>query len=475
MSQVQPIPWAEESPASARQAQPDAHPVDNARFNLYRLPWLRPVLESRWPQLILRIVGLAGLLFTLVAAQVGPRVGSRNFAIIVVWVAWWTTLKLGFIPLGGRSWCSICPLALPGEWLQQGGISLKAGRRHGLNLRWPKMLRGSWLQSGGFLLIGLFSAVTLTDPHITGWVLMGIFVLAIGMSLVFEHRAFCSYICPIGGFSGMYAKAAPVEVRVVDKETCTGHKEKLCYQACPWGLYPLALKDSSTCGMCMECLRACPKDNLALNIRPYSTDLGKSTGSSRLDETFLALVMLGSALAFSAVFLGPWGWLKLSAFHVGSLQWLIYAAGFLALNLVLLPGAFSLCVWLWKVISRTSQSLKHMLATHAQGLLPLGLMAWIAFTVSFALPKLDYVLGVMNDPLGLGWHLLNIHRAAASIDVSAFSAILQVSLILVGTVWAANLTAKLSRGDRVASSLPNFPLLAFYLTYSTALLWLLVG
>ena len=28
----------------------------------------------------------------------------------VEWIAWWTLLKLVFIPLGGRSWCAICPV-----------------------------------------------------------------------------------------------------------------------------------------------------------------------------------------------------------------------------------------------------------------------------------------------------------------------------------------------------------------------------
>jgi polyferredoxin len=68
---------------------------------------------------------LMGLVFTIATALLGPRVGSHNFAIIIVWIAWWTTLKLGFIPLGGRSWCSICPIPLPGEWLQHGGIMEK--------------------------------------------------------------------------------------------------------------------------------------------------------------------------------------------------------------------------------------------------------------------------------------------------------------------------------------------------------------
>jgi len=57
----------------------------------------------------------------------------------------------------------------------------------------------------------------------------------------------------------------------------------------------------------MECLRACPQDNLALNLRPFGTDIGKPRTANRLDEAFLALVMLGSVLAFTSVFVGPWG------------------------------------------------------------------------------------------------------------------------------------------------------------------------
>jgi len=475
MTRLQESLWVEDIATEAKDSRSSKNYYIASRVNLYQIPWLHAVLESRWPQFLARAVTLIGFVFTIATGLFGSQVGSHNFAIIMVWVAWWTTLKLGFIPLGGRSWCSICPIPLPGDWLQQGGILVKGERKFGINLRWPKSLRGSWLQSSGFLLIGLFSAVTLTDPHVTGWVLLALFALAIGMSLVFEHRAFCSYICPIGGFSGMYAKAAPVELRVVDKEICAKHGDKSCYQACPWGLYPLALKDSSACGLCMECLRVCPKDNLALNLRPYGSDLGKPKSSTRLDESWLALIMLGSALAFSAVFVGPWGWLKSSAFEIGSLAWMAYAAGFLALNMLFLPALFTLCVWSWKKLSQDRFPLKRLIANHAQGLLPLGLMAWIAFTISFALPKLNLVLVVLNDPFGWGWHLLNIANISKSLDVSGFSPYLQVALLLLGVFWSANVTRKLSRSDGKHNSLPNIPVLTFYLVYSVAMLWLLVG
>jgi polyferredoxin len=475
MTQLQKAHWIETNVDDVQRLSllGRAHPT--RRFDLYRIMWVRLLLENRWPQFIARALTLLGFAFTILTALAGSRVGSHNFAIIIVWIAWWTLLKLGFIPLGGRSWCSICPVALPGDWLQQGGILTPGRRRFGLNLHWPKSLRGSWLQSSAFLLIGIFSAVTLTDPRVTGWVLLGILFLAVLMSLVFEKRAFCSYLCPIGGFSGLYAKITPVEVRVIEKEICTRHEHKTCYQACPWGIYPLALKNSSACGLCLECLRACPKDNLALNLRPYGDDLSRQPFSSRLDETFLALTMLGSVLAFSAVFLGPWGWIKSAAFEIGSQAWFVYAVSFLFINLFLLPGLFSVSIWLGQKISRSSTPLRAMITNQAQALLPLGLLAWMAFTISFALPKLDLVLAVLNDPFGWGWNIFHFADQALLINISSLSPFLIVALLAVGVFWSGSVTRKVSLSEPDKKDLHNLPVYLFYLTFNIALLWLLIG
>ena len=441
------------------------------RLNLYRIPWLRPLLENRWPQLLVRALALAGFIFAIAAGLFGSLVGSHNFAIIFVWIAWWSAFKLVFIPLGGRSWCSICPIPLPGDWLQQGGILTK-GRGLGLNLRWPKQLKGSWLQSGAFLLIGLFSALTLTDPRVTGWVFLALFGIAIGMSLVFENRAFCSHICPIGGFSGIYAQTSPLELRVLDTEICAKHGDKSCYYACPWGLYPVALRDSSACGLCMECLRACPHDNLALNLRPFSADIGQTRTANRLDEAFLALVMLGSVLTFAAVFVGPWGWLKLAAFQIGSWSWWAYAASFLTLNLLVLPGLFALAVWIGRQASKVRLPFSREISNQSQALLPLGLMAWIAFTVSFALPKLGYILGVLNDPFGWGWKLLGAGYVFWQPDMTGFSSLAQVALLLIGLFWSGKVAGELTAPSNQRAAAP---VLVFCLAFTLAMLWLLVG
>jgi polyferredoxin len=120
------------------------------------------------------------------------------------------------------------------------------------------------------------------------------------------------------------------------------HSEKTCYHNCPWGLYPLALRDSAQCGLCMECLRSCPSDNIAVNLRPFGTDLAAENKGMRQSadwmRPFLALVMLGSALAFAAVFTGPWGSSEVGGICHRLPCLAVYALGFLVLNLVILPG-----------------------------------------------------------------------------------------------------------------------------------------
>ncbi|MGE5221883.1 MAG: 4Fe-4S binding protein [Omnitrophica WOR_2 bacterium] len=466
-------------------------PAAHWRLDMTRVPWLRSILQSRLLQLAARAITLAGFLFVILAGLFGSPVGSHNFAIIMVWIAWWTALKLFFIPFGGRSWCSICPIPMPGEWLQQGRASGADQKRGGLGLRrpgqlgrpgqlrWPGKLRGSWLQSVGFLLIGLFSAVTLTDPRVTAWVLLGLILLAAGLSLVFERRSFCSYICPIGGFSGMYAQAAPVELRVTDPAVCATHPEKTCYQSCPWGVYPLALKDNAACGLCLECLRICPQDNIAVNLRPFGSDLYAARRTNRLDEAFLALVMLGSAAAFSAVFTGPWGALKSAAYAIGSPAWLFYASGFLITTVILLPGLFGISVWIGQKWSQEKAQFRRTLSTKSLILLPLGLCAWIAFTISFALPKASYVLAVISDPFGWGWNLFGTAHSGWSLNVAAFGAefspILQVVILLVGLFWSARVALNLTESDHRRDLRLVLPVMLFCLGYSLIMLFLLVG
>jgi hypothetical protein len=225
----------------------------------------------------------------------------------------------------------------------------------------------------------------------------------------------------------------------------------------------------------MECLRVCPKDNIAVNLRPFSSDLGAHRRSGRLDEAFLALVMLGSGLAFTAVFTGPWGALKSAAYHIFSAEWLVYVFGFLALNLVLLPGLYSLSVWVGQKWSQNRTPTHKALAEFAQVLLPLGLCAWIAFTVSFALPKASYVLAVLSDPFGWGWNLFGTAQTTWNPDVSAWSPILEAVILLAGLFWSTQVAGKLVKSQPKQDMRQALPVLVLCLLFSFAMLWLLIG
>src|SRR5581483_9621163 len=190
-------------------------------MELTRLPLLKSALKSRYPQLAVFIVMLIGYIFAILAGLIGTPVGSHNFSIVFVWIAWWAILILVAVPFFGRGWCAVCPIPLPGEWLQRGAVLHPLDKKpKWLNLRWPRALRNIWLQNIAFLLLALFSSVLLTTPTITAIVLAAMLFTAIGLSMVFERRAFCRYLCPVGGFIGLYSQTAPLELRIKDKQTC---------------------------------------------------------------------------------------------------------------------------------------------------------------------------------------------------------------------------------------------------------------
>jgi polyferredoxin len=442
-----------------------------SRIELTGHPWIKNTLKGRWPQLAVFLVMLVGYIFAIVAGLIGTPVGSRNFSIVFVWIAWWAILILVAVPFFGRGWCAVCPIPLPGEWLQRGAILAPPDKKPGwLNKRWPRALRNIWLQNISFLLLALFSSVLLTTPNITGVVLASMLFAAIGLSVVFERRSFCRYLCPVGGFIGLYSQTAPVELRIKDKQVCAACAGKPCYNGsadgygCPWDVFPGGLTKNTYCGLCMECIRTCPHDNIAVNLRPFSADLAKP--SARMDEAFKAFIMLGSAMIYAGVLLGPWGMLKDAAYSVGSSAWFVYAAVFLAILFVLMPGLFALCVTRFEGMD----IFKKRFAALSTALIPLGLMFWVAFSLSFVLTNASYVLASLSDPLGLGWNLLGAADAAWQPMLTSILAPGQTLALVGGLIWSARTGQKAAKEAKVSA----VPVILYCLVATLVMLWLLL-
>jgi hypothetical protein len=429
-------------------------PLQTKKIELTRLPVVKSLLRSRWPQFALRALALAGFLLAILAGLLGTPVGSHNFAIVFVWIAWWALLMLALVPFLGRGWCSICPIPMPGEWLQQGSVLKPQAGGTGFGKRWPNKLRNIWLQNGTFAMVALFSTLVLTQPNASALVLAAFLFIATGASLVFERRAFCRYLCPVGGFIGLYSQLAPLELRVKDRTVCAGHVEKTCYTGnengygCPWQVFPGGMIKNTYCGLCMECLRTCPHDNIALNFRSLGADLEPARGR-KMDEAFKAFLMLGSALVYAGVMLGPWGALKNSAYNIGSLAWLLYALVFLTFVFGIVPAIFWLAVRSGRTLAGVHEnirgtSMRRDFIQLAYSLVPLGLTAWIAFSLAFVFTNLSYLWPALSDPFGWGWNLFGTASAAWTPYLAGLIPSLQAVILLAGLAWASHTALKIA-------------------------------
>lgn len=449
------------------------------RSNFLQTPAIRWLFVNRWPQLIIRLIILAAFILVILGGFVGTPVGNRNISIVFVWIAWWGLLILFAVPLVGRGWCNVCPIPMIGEWLQQGTIlgPQSTSKPNGLQKRWPKIFRNIWLQNGFFLSLAIFSTLILTNPFITSLALLALMVISIIISLIFERRAFCRYICPVSGFIGLYSQTAPIEVRVIDPQVCIKHPQKTCYTGdengygCPWGLFPAAITKNVNCGTCMECLRSCPYDNMTINLRPVGTDLFNPR-ERKLDEAFKTFIMLGSAMIYSLVLLGPWGTIKMAAYSIGSLSWFLYVVALLGFVMILLPGL----LYFGLLIARKPgdrSNVKKTFIHQAYALVPAGLAAWVAFSLSFVFANFSYVIATLSDPFGFGWNLFGTANLSWQPYLSPGIPFTQVVVILsglAGSIYTAKRIAQETKQARQA-----LPTMLLSMVLSIGLIWLLIA
>ncbi len=290
-------------------------------------------------------------------------------------------------------------------------------------------------------------------------------------------------MCPVGGFIGLYSLVAPLELRIRDPRICEAHKTKECYlgngagYGCPWLEQPWKMDRNAYCGLCGECLRTCTEDNVRVSLRLPGADLLVAHGW-RLDEAYKAFIMLACAAIYPAVFLGPWGRLKAWADLQGLTGFAVYALAFLALNLVGVPAVHLGAAALTRRASGLADvPLQRLFVALAYPLVPLGLAAWMAFTLSLVFANLSYVLPVLSDPFGWGWNLLGIRSAAWHPWLSGGVPVIQTVLLIAGLIAAiATADAILRELQAGKAGIGGLAIQVFTLTSEVVvLLWLYLG
>lgn len=464
--------------------------------NLLDIPVLGRLLRSPWPWRLLRLA-LLGLLLAMAVYGWGqhaiPAVPARdplmytNFATYLFWVLW--IMGVVFVAaLFGRGWCTVCPLG----WLN-GRVS-----RFGLRCELPGWLRGFIPVT--MVLIALQLAVYLLAlhrfPDYTAGLLVLMVALAILLGLLFQRRSFCLLLCPAGAVFGLYARLAPLALRVKDPAVCADCAAKPCIatapvakkatlgrfalkwrarpEGCPVALVPAEIADSATCTLCLNCVRSCCNDNIRLGLRRFGADLSPAGLGS--GESFFFLVLLGLLTANfakvhvslrEAIFWMPthvaqlFGWGG-GGFYPLAVVWI----GLLFPLLMLLPG---LLVWLASQVRVTEDAAAAeqmntasarlrpglVLGRQIMALLPLVLTAHVVLALVKFNAKLGYLPLVLQDPSGVKSYLaLSVMRTLPSPGVIISLDLLKWLLVIVlaiGTavsLWACGKVAVAADGRR---------------------------
>lgn len=386
------------------------------------VPFVRRLILSRNIQAAPQFVNFVLFILVIIAGIRGIDVGARNLSIVFTWIVWSPLLAIVLTPLFGRGWCYMCPIVWPGELIQR-GLWSRFSRPMTLRRRWPKRLSNVWLQNIIFLVFAAWIVILSTRPSATALAVVILIVTATVTSALFPRRVFCRYICPPGMFIGLFSGSAPLEVRVKDRDVCLvppseGGCRKECYvgsergYGCPWYEFPQNMNSGFDCGLCMECFKTCPKDNVRLSLRGFGGDLTSREVRRGPGEVWRVLIMLSIPIFYTAVLYGPWSWLKdagnllLFSSSVGLADHVFYFALLIDVALGVVPGMHLLASAAAKRLSdMRGISVSRLYAHYALAYVPLGLMLWLGFNVDVLMTEWSYIPGVLSDPFGFGWDL----------------------------------------------------------------------
>jgi cytochrome c oxidase assembly factor CtaG/polyferredoxin len=378
--------------------------AETASFDALRLPLLGRFLRWRHARIALQLplLALAGLLIW--DGLHGPQVGAMNLAGVLPWIHWRGLLILALLAMG-NVFCMACPFMLPRTLARRW---LPAGRL------WPRRLRSKWL---AVLLLALFlwayEAFALWDsPWWTAWLALGYFAGAFLVDGFFRGAAFCKYLCPIGQFNFVQSLMSPLEVKVRDPQVCASCRSKDCLRGrdgipgCELQLFLPRKTGNLDCTFCLDCIHACPQENIGILARPPASELWRDSfrsGIGRLsrrpDLAALVLVLVFGAFANAAGMVGP------------VVQWRGEHSPFLAnsvfyfLSLLVLP---LLTVGVAAAVSRRygrlAASWRETATRYSFALVPLGFAMWLSHYGFHLLTSYDTVVpATQRFTADLGW------------------------------------------------------------------------
>jgi cytochrome c oxidase assembly factor CtaG/polyferredoxin len=410
---TRPLPGRISLPVLNSPLASDVRPA-TAGFDLLRLPLLGRFLSWRHARLSFQVPLLLLAGFIVYDGLRGPSIAAINLAGVLPWIHWRGLVVLGLLAAGNVS-CMACPFLVPRtlarRWLPQGR-------------NWPQRLRSKWL---AVVLLALFlwayEAFALWDrPWWTAWLALAYFAAALVIDGVFRGASFCKYVCPIGQFNFVQSLVSPMDVRVRNPEVCAACPTKDCVRGgegvrgCELNLFVPRKASNMDCTFCLDCIHACPHDNVGIVAEPPGKALwhdpvrsGLGRFSRRPDLAALVVLLAFGAFVNAAGMVAPvleWRDALTARLHQRSPFLVIsgyYVVGLLALPALLVGIAAWLCRW----AGRLQASRLEIATRFVSALVPLGFSMWLAHYSFHFLAGFDGVTPALQRFAGdHGWAIL---------------------------------------------------------------------
>jgi polyferredoxin len=376
--------------------------TDAVGFNFLDIPWIRRFLQSKYIQPAFQIPLLIVLIILVILAFVDVQDSGKNLSVIVIWTLWWTGIIFTFV-LVGRLWCFMCPMGALSEWFSR---IFKPYRL------FPAKLKNLWLANVMFILLTWLDIQigVVRNPLVTGWILIAITAMAIGIGIFYQRRTFCRYLCPIGGLIGIYSMFSAVELRSKDGEVCRSHNRKDCYLGsdsgigCPMFEVIPKMDSNNFCNFCGECVNTCPRNNITIRIRTFFKDVW-TTRKRSLDQASLAVALLGITIFVTGDMLEPWAvWMESAMkFFPAQLFGIEYqytvevitkSILFFSISLIVIPGLILLAAALSNTFvgRQNHDGLKQTFITFGYMFIPIGLSMHLAHNLGHLLNESAVIL-----------------------------------------------------------------------------------
>ncbi|NNN09697.1 MAG: 4Fe-4S binding protein [Acidimicrobiaceae bacterium] len=273
-------------------------------LDVARHPRVARVLRNRKLQFMLILPNQIIFWLVIGIGLLGTVIPGLNFATAITWYLWFCLVFVMMVVVG-RAWCAMCPFGGFGEWVQRHSFWNRTRSSIGLGLKMPESVAqyGFLSSVGAFLLLTwieeYFNIAGPGNPASTSFMVLGIVGSALLFFLVFERRTFCRYVCPLTALIGSVGSMGSVAgFRTRDRDVCLSCQTKDCMRGdadgygCPWYTWPGSSDSNATCGLCTECYKACPSDNIGLFVQKPLTSVVSPT-RRRADVAWSVALLFG--------------------------------------------------------------------------------------------------------------------------------------------------------------------------------------